>query len=67
MQNAAAMSTFRMTADAGYVVGPPLLGLLADGTSPAVALISGSVVLILLGAIFAVTSPEMRNPARPFR
>ena len=31
--NAAAMSTYRMTADAGYVVGPIGLGLLADATT----------------------------------
>jgi MFS family permease len=64
-RNAAAMSTFRMTADAGYILGPPGLGLLADATSPAVALISASVVLIAIGAIFAVTSPDVRSPARP--
>jgi predicted MFS family arabinose efflux permease len=63
--NAAAMSTFRMTADAGYILGPPGLGLLADATSPAVALISASVVLISIGAIFAITIPETRTPARP--
>jgi DHA1 family multidrug resistance protein-like MFS transporter len=63
-KNAAAMSTFRMTADAGYVVGPPGLGLLADVTNPAVALISASVVLIALGAVFAVTSPEARTAAK---
>lgn len=65
--NAAAMSTFRMTADVGYILGPPALGLLADATSPAVALISASVVLISIGAIFAVASPEVRIPARTFR
>jgi MFS transporter, DHA1 family, multidrug resistance protein len=63
--NAAAMSTFRMTADVGYILGPPALGLLADATSPATALVSASVVLISIGAIFAVTSPETRTPPRP--
>ena len=50
--NAAAMSTFRMTADAGYILGPPGLGLLADATSPAIAILAGSAVLILLGGNF---------------
>ena len=59
------MSTYRMTADAGYVIGPPGLGLLADVTSPAVAIISASAVLVMIGAIFAVTSTEVRSPARP--
>jgi MFS family permease len=56
--NAAAMSAYRMTADAGYIIGPPGLGLLADLTSPASAIIAASVVLVLLGAIFAVATPE---------
>lgn len=59
--NASAMSAYRMTADAGYVVGPPGLGLLADLTSPTVALISASVVLVSIGAIFAVTPTEKRS------
>jgi DHA1 family multidrug resistance protein-like MFS transporter len=57
-KTAAAMSTYRMTADAGYVIGPPGLGLLADFTSPAIAILAGSAVLILLGAMFAVATPE---------
>jgi hypothetical protein len=52
-----------MTADAGYVVGPPGLGLLADLTSSTVALISASVVLVAIGAVFAVTPSEKRSLA----
>jgi hypothetical protein len=52
------MSAYRMTADAGYVVGPPGLGLLADITSPAIAILAGSALLILLGAVFALATPE---------
>jgi hypothetical protein len=55
------MTAYRMTADAGYVVGPPGLGLLADFTSPTVAIISASAVLVAIGAIFAVTPPEKRS------
>jgi MFS-type transporter involved in bile tolerance (Atg22 family) len=55
--NASAMTAYRMTSDAGYVLGPPGLGLLADVTSSAVAIISASVVLVFIGAIFAVTPP----------
>ena len=62
--NASAMTAYRMTADAGYVIGPPGLGLLADVTSSTVAIISASVVLVCLGAIFAVTSPETRRVAQ---
>jgi MFS family permease len=55
---AAAMSAYRLMADAGYVIGPPGLGLLADVTSPATAIIAASVLLIALGAAFAVAPPE---------
>lgn len=61
--NASAMTAFRMTADAGYVLGPPGLGLLADLTSSTVALLSASVVLVAIGAIFAVTAAEKRGLA----
>jgi len=61
--NASAMSAYRMTADAGYVIGAPVLGLLADVTSSTVAIISASVVLVSIGAIFAVSAPEKRSPA----
>ena len=59
--NAAAMSTYRMTADAGYIIGPLGLGLLADITSPATAIIAASVVLALIGALFAIAAPESRH------
>jgi MFS family permease len=62
--NASAMTAYRMTADAGYVLGPPGLGLLADLTSSTVALVSASVVLVAIGAIFAVTPPEKRGLAQ---
>jgi DHA1 family multidrug resistance protein-like MFS transporter len=59
--NASAMTAYRMTADAGYVLGPPGLGLLADLTSSTVALVSASVVLVAIGAIFAVTPSEKKR------
>jgi MFS-type transporter involved in bile tolerance (Atg22 family) len=59
--NAAAMSTYRMTTDAGYIIGPLGLGLFADITSPATAIIAASVVLILIGALFAIAAPERRR------
>jgi len=57
---AAAMSAYRMMADAGYVIGPPALGLLADISSPASAIIVASAVLISIGAMFAFAAPERR-------
>jgi len=55
---AAAMSAYRLMADAGYVIGPPGLGLLADITSPATAIIAASVVLVVLGAMFTAAPSE---------
>ena len=40
--NAAAMSTFRMTGDAGYVIGPLALGLIADIYGPVMALVGSA-------------------------
>ena len=59
--NAAAMSAYRMTADAGYIVGPLGLGLLADVTGPAAAIMAASAVLILIGLLFAVAAPGSRH------
>lgn len=55
--NAAAMSAYRMMADAGYIVGPLGLGLVADITGPAAAIMAASAVLILIGLVFAVAAP----------
>jgi MFS transporter, DHA1 family, multidrug resistance protein len=61
--NAAAMSTFRMTADAGYVIGPLALGFIADVYSPIVSLAVAAVLLLLAGAAFALLAPEtLRQP-----
>jgi MFS transporter, DHA1 family, multidrug resistance protein len=62
-QNAAAMSSYRMTADLGYIVGPIGLGLLADLTSPATAIIAASVGLVLTGVLFGMLAPESRMSA----
>ena len=62
--NATAMSTFRMTADAGYVIGPLALGFIADMKGPVVALATSAVLLVLVGAAFAVMAPETYRPRR---
>ena len=56
--NAAAMSTFRMMSDAGYVIGPLAVGLLADIYGPIVALVTAAALLVLVGVAFAVVAPE---------
>jgi MFS transporter, DHA1 family, multidrug resistance protein len=56
--NAAAMSAFRMTADAGYVIGPLALGLIADLYGPITALLVAAALIVVVGAMFAVAAPE---------
>jgi MFS family permease len=56
--NAAAMSIYRMTADAGYVIGPLALGLIADLYGPVAALLIAAAMLVLVGAAFAIVAPE---------
>jgi MFS family permease len=56
--NATTMSLYRMTGDAGYVLGPLLLGLIADLYDPTVALVVAAALLMLIGALFAWFAPE---------
>ena len=56
--NAAAMSTFRMTGDAGYMVGPIALGVMADLYGPDAAIGVSAVLLLIVGAAFAMFAPE---------
>jgi DHA1 family multidrug resistance protein-like MFS transporter len=56
--NAAAMSLYRMTADAGYVIGPLALGLMADVHGPIAALLVSATLLVLAGGAFALVAPE---------
>lgn len=63
--NAAAMGLFRMMGDAGYVIGPLALGLIADFRGPVTALLTGSGLLVLVGAAFALLAPESYRGAPP--
>jgi MFS family permease len=55
---APALGLYRALADAGYVVGPLLLGIIADVGSPIGALVFTSVLLITAGSLFALRAPE---------
>lgn len=55
---ASAMGTFRAISDSGYVIGPLLLGTLADSTSSVTALRFTAVALFLIGLLFAFRAPE---------
>jgi len=56
--NAAAMSTFRMTGDAGYVIGPLALGFIVDHFGAITALVVASTGLVIVGIAFALLAPE---------
>lgn len=64
--NASAMGLFRMTGDAGYVIGPLALGLVADVWGPITALVISAALIIGIGVAFAVAAPETYGSrARP--
>ena len=52
------LSRYRTFADAGYVAGPLLLGLIAYAASPVVALWSCAVLLVVAGSTFGLRAPE---------
>ncbi|MGK0169323.1 MAG: DHA1 family multidrug resistance protein-like MFS transporter [Gammaproteobacteria bacterium] len=60
--NAAAMSTYRMLGDLGYVIGPIALGLIVDWYGPQAALIIAAIALMGVGATFGWFAPESRRP-----
>ncbi|HEY8475687.1 MAG TPA: MFS transporter [Chloroflexota bacterium] len=56
--NATTLSAYRMISDFGYVVGPLLLGWLADVGSPEIALALTAALFAVSGALFALLAPE---------
>ncbi|HSE03827.1 MAG TPA: MFS transporter [Methylomirabilota bacterium] len=56
--NAAALSTYRMLADLGYVVGPIALGLAADLAGVDVTLAATALLLVVVAVLFARLAPE---------
>ncbi len=63
--NAAAMSSYRMLSDVGYVVGPIGLGLLVDwqGTEP--TMLVSAALLLVTAALFQRHAPETLKVKRP--
>lgn len=64
--NAAVMSTYRMLSDAGYVLGPLALGIIADGFGAPSALAVAGVLLILSAVLFGRFAPEGYRPRQRF-
>ena len=60
--NAAAMSSYRMLSDVGYVVGPILLGLLGDLQGLHAPLWVAAGALVLVAGLFAAFAPETHRP-----
>jgi MFS family permease len=56
--NAAAMSSYRMLGDLGYVLGPITLGWVVDRHGPQVALAIAAALLVAIAALFARYAPE---------
>lgn len=63
--NAAAISTYRMLSDLGYVVGPVALGMATDAAGPDAALAAAAVLLVGVGLLFARLAPETYRAGRP--
>jgi len=63
--NAAAMSTYRMLSDLGYVVGPVALGLATDLAGAEATLGATAVLLVAVAALFARYAPETYRAIRP--
>jgi MFS family permease len=59
--NAAAMSTFRMLSETGYVLGPLVLGLAADLFGANASLAATSTLIVISGVLFALRAPEPRR------
>ena len=62
--NAAAMSTFRMLSDLGYVVGPIALGLATDLFGADAALATCAALMTGVAALFGRFAPESYRSAR---
>ncbi len=62
--NAAAMSTFRMVGDLGYVIGPITLGFIVDIQGPQTALLVTATVIVAVGMLFLKFAPETYSGSR---
>jgi DHA1 family multidrug resistance protein-like MFS transporter len=56
--NAAVMSTYRMLSDAGYVLGPLLLSVIAGGLGAPIALAVAGGLLVISAVLFGWLAPE---------
>jgi hypothetical protein len=62
--NAAAMSTYRMLSDLGYVVGPLVLGVVTDLLGAGAALGGTAIMMGAAAVLFGRLAPEAYRPGR---
>ncbi|HEX3176444.1 MAG TPA: MFS transporter [Methylomirabilota bacterium] len=62
--NAAAMSTYRMLSDLGYVIGPIALGAATDVFGADAALGASAALMVAVAALFARRAPETYRSVR---
>jgi len=55
------MSSFRMVSEFGYVIGPLLLGWIADLSGGEAALYTTSGIFAVTSVLFALFAPETRK------
>jgi MFS family permease len=65
--NAVTMSAFRMVSESGYIVGPILLGWIADHSRAEAALYATAAIFAVSCTLFAFFAPETRNVRRASR
>lgn len=60
-----AMGMYRTSGDVGFVIGPPLLGALADATSIGWGLVANALLVVVAIATFGVVAVETVTRRRP--
>ena len=63
--NGVTMGIYRMLSDAGYVMGPLLLGVVAERAGAQAALLTAAGIALGAMVPFALLAPETRRSARP--
>lgn len=65
--NAITMSSFRMVSEFGYIIGPLLLGWIADGSGGEAAFFATAGLFAVACTLFALFAPETRKSGEEFR
>jgi MFS family permease len=65
--NGVTMGAYRTLSDVGYIIGPALLGFLADAYGAGAALLTIGVLFWVAGILFGLFAPETRPQPVPAR